>query len=519
MTVQAQLADGTTLQFPDGTDPTVVQATVKKMIAQGSGADSTQRQPLQAPDSPGLFDRIGQDINYRQGIGKQIDQNAPNDPLGPLGTEIHHIGNTFGGIGDAIGGAASLATSGIGHLAALAPSITTPLANGMTGALQKLGDTEIGQQAKQDFGAGSSALNQFSQTHPVGREYLNDAANALPYLNGGTADAIAGGLDAAKTGVQAGGGMLSAVGDAISASGDASIAKKSSAFLHDLITPKDTPTVKNQLFSQASPQGLLRKIVADPTAQEQSIMDSVAQTGVKPGNTLSANYNLIKDANSYEAKSLASKLSANEVPIDQNGLVQKLIDLKDKIKSTPYGRTTDGGDITEAMFDGALQNISDNALTNSGLFKARKDFDAWAKDVKNNPFDAKTTTPATDAIYGIRNILNQTVAEATPNVDLMSSLQHQSNLWDAQSAIESKGGKELGSNIITRTAQKVEKAIPGKTALGKAAVATGLGAGLVTNPAAVGILGTGYLGYKAATAPILRKGLGSALSLVGNAIK
>lgn len=40
MTVQAQLADGRLLEFPDGTDPAVVQATVKRMI-------STAQQPVQ----------------------------------------------------------------------------------------------------------------------------------------------------------------------------------------------------------------------------------------------------------------------------------------------------------------------------------------------------------------------------------------------------------------------------------------------------------------------------------------
>jgi hypothetical protein len=32
MTIQAQLADGRILEFPDGTDPSVVQATVKRVI-------------------------------------------------------------------------------------------------------------------------------------------------------------------------------------------------------------------------------------------------------------------------------------------------------------------------------------------------------------------------------------------------------------------------------------------------------------------------------------------------------
>ena len=33
MTIMAKLADGRVLNFPDGTDPLVIQATVKRMIA------------------------------------------------------------------------------------------------------------------------------------------------------------------------------------------------------------------------------------------------------------------------------------------------------------------------------------------------------------------------------------------------------------------------------------------------------------------------------------------------------
>ena len=34
MTVEAQLHDGTILEFPDGTDPAVVQTTVKRVLAE-----------------------------------------------------------------------------------------------------------------------------------------------------------------------------------------------------------------------------------------------------------------------------------------------------------------------------------------------------------------------------------------------------------------------------------------------------------------------------------------------------
>lgn len=49
MAVQAQLADGTVLEFPDGTDPSVIQLTVKKHL--GTSAAS-------APEGGGLLDTI-----------------------------------------------------------------------------------------------------------------------------------------------------------------------------------------------------------------------------------------------------------------------------------------------------------------------------------------------------------------------------------------------------------------------------------------------------------------------------
>jgi hypothetical protein len=38
MAIEAELADGRILEFPDGTDPLVIQATIKRMIAGGKAA-------------------------------------------------------------------------------------------------------------------------------------------------------------------------------------------------------------------------------------------------------------------------------------------------------------------------------------------------------------------------------------------------------------------------------------------------------------------------------------------------
>jgi hypothetical protein len=51
MTIEAELADGSVLEFPDGTSPQVVQAAVKKMIA-SQGAPAPVQTPVPAPVAP-----------------------------------------------------------------------------------------------------------------------------------------------------------------------------------------------------------------------------------------------------------------------------------------------------------------------------------------------------------------------------------------------------------------------------------------------------------------------------------
>ncbi len=52
MTIQAQLADGRVLEFPDGTDPQVIQSTVKRMISEQPQARDAPLQPTAADLSP-----------------------------------------------------------------------------------------------------------------------------------------------------------------------------------------------------------------------------------------------------------------------------------------------------------------------------------------------------------------------------------------------------------------------------------------------------------------------------------
>jgi hypothetical protein len=53
MAIEAQLADGRVLEFPDGTDPAVIQSTVKRLIAESQPAPKTAPKPTQAAEPVG----------------------------------------------------------------------------------------------------------------------------------------------------------------------------------------------------------------------------------------------------------------------------------------------------------------------------------------------------------------------------------------------------------------------------------------------------------------------------------
>ena len=55
MAIQAQLFDGTLLEFPDGTDPSVIEATAKRMTTERQAA----ARPQKAPENVGFFEGAG----------------------------------------------------------------------------------------------------------------------------------------------------------------------------------------------------------------------------------------------------------------------------------------------------------------------------------------------------------------------------------------------------------------------------------------------------------------------------
>ncbi len=98
MTITANLADGRALNFPDGTDPAVIQATVKKMMAQG--------QPSEQAPEPG-----SQPVAPEQSFGQQFMDGLKQTPANILGSAENIASLATGAIAEPIAGLAGVAQS------------------------------------------------------------------------------------------------------------------------------------------------------------------------------------------------------------------------------------------------------------------------------------------------------------------------------------------------------------------------------------------------------------------------
>ena len=98
MTITANLADGRVLNFPDGTDPAVIQATVKKIMAQGQPSE-------QAPEP------VPQPVAPEQSFGQQFMGGLKQTPANILGSAENIASLATGAIAEPIAGVAGVAQS------------------------------------------------------------------------------------------------------------------------------------------------------------------------------------------------------------------------------------------------------------------------------------------------------------------------------------------------------------------------------------------------------------------------
>lgn len=138
----------------------------------------------------------------------------------------------------------------------------------------------------------------------------------------------------------------------------------------------------------------------------------------------------------YPYRELASKMKAIEPPIQIRA---------DNTQLRQY----------QIAQQSALKLAQDNGGKISGLFKARKEFDALVEKEFPTLYD-RENAPMRQAITDIRKVMNETIEQSLKGrgVDYSGSLKEQMYLYDAREALASKAYGELGTNSLQRFGQQ-----------------------------------------------------------------
>ena len=459
------------------------------------------------PQDQGYFSRVGSDLQNRFGeavksVGLQ-DQGQQNG----LETGLQIAGKTMAGsVNDVIG-------EGVKSAINYTPQ---PVIDAAKQAGNYVANTDLGQAGIAAAKQGMDAYKGWASDNPRAARDLEstvDIAGMLPVGKMAEAAAPIVGKAADATGT-----ALQKAGDYATQAGVNQANKMKMNFVQDLITPKVTPTVAADQFSRSTEQGLLKNRVVEPTPQEQAIAQTVASLPVSKNNSLLKNYNIISDANDQEAQDLIARLKDNDVAVHPKEVDDALDGSLEQLKQNPY-ITGDAETSASRVINGMKYHVTNNDSTVSGLLQARKDFDAWVKSQKGKGvFDPSRDSAVTTAIQNVRQTVNNLVDQKVPDAGVKASLQKQSNLYRAMDNIESKGASEA-PNMVSRAAQKVGDLLPVKGAIAKGALAAGLGGAAAYAPAAVGA-GLGVYGVgKVLNSPMLKKGVGAALTGAGNMLR
>lgn len=224
------------------------------------------------------------------------------------------------------------------------------------------------------------------------------------------------------------------------------------SFIQKLVTPKVTKSVAENQVSRTTESGILRNKVVAPLPREKAIADEVAKLPVNRTKSLQANYNVIAAENTREAQALEKTLKQKDVEISFDNLQKTIDETKSSMKKTYLGSNWETGAnrIIEQMNESILKNaIKNGKITASGLWDARKDFDATVKAQKAKIFDRDTYNSYSEAARDMRQAINNLIEKSIPDAKFKASMKKQSLLFDAMDNIEPKAASE-GSNIITR---------------------------------------------------------------------
>jgi hypothetical protein len=198
MTVTAQLHDGRTLEFPDGTDPSVVQATVKKVLGVSAPAPQAPQQAQSAPpQEPSTAQKIAANPVTRFALGAASPFLGMAELIpGPTGEAMRRNNQSLKGMIEA-----GKEGSNVGDYADMVGNMLSPAAlkvmkamPAATGLMGRIGGGAL-------VGAGSSAVSMQG-------EKSNEERGKDALIAGAIGGAIPVGIEGVKAAVKLGGNIV-----------------------------------------------------------------------------------------------------------------------------------------------------------------------------------------------------------------------------------------------------------------------------------------------------------------------
>lgn len=503
--IQIETPDGEIVEFPSDMDEAEILAIMAEQFP-------PIEEQVESEEEKGAFGRIKDNIIRRNNIANQAYADRRAGKI-TKGEEILRQAGQGGGIMLDIGGEAFNAALGaLGSAAKLiAPkALEEKTAESFDEAAEYLSGSKVGKISKAGVKKVSDAYSDFSERNPRAAKNLEAMANI--------------GMVAAPVKVKPKGksakGIVGKAGDKLDKAAVAQTTKQNVKYANDLVLPLQNTKQLTEQVGRTTEKGLFGSKSVQLTVAEQKMANEVAKLPLKPKGTLQTNYNIIQGEVAKEAKSLAKALDDNPVFFPRREFGKRIQDAKDILAESPtlVGDAAITAEKIMKKYDKILKNHPSSA---SGLLKARKELDAWAKSQKAKVFDGKEG--AFDiALREIRNTTNDFIEEKATAVAVKDSLKKQSNLYRAMDNIAPKAARE-GKNKIERAINNVKAVIPLKGdfmqtlgAFGLAGVAAKVGSPAIATGA--GLYGLGKAG-QLVLQPSAKKALSQLLKKTDDAIR
>lgn len=292
------------------------------------------------------------------------------------------------------------------------------------------------------------------------------------------------------------------------------------------------PNLKPKDMATAFFEGPFRRITGTPSPLEEEVIKVVSSIkGVNPNKNFLDNAHVVRKEIEVTAERLVNQLKRSGNPkIDKAGLINSLeTQLEDYLGSDEAAAAMAKPKKVRAFLNMAITSIKESDGTAIGVLESRKALDAKIKSMEGydkSLLDAEYLASKNTSIKIIRDTLNNSVDNASSDVDVKRLLRKQFLMYNARDALDDKAAN-LAATSLGRAYANVVRALPlsmPQTILGAGALGSyafnSLGSPVLaalTGTASVAALSV--MGARVLSGPAPKKAVGLLLVAMGKAIK